>query len=181
MRRVNKKIIMLSIILSTVFLSSSSIYATSTSTLGIRRSVISKNHDLIQESKNSIENAFKNNDYDLFTQTIKKLNINDSISKEQFGVLVNAYNLFKNQKPAEAIKLLEDNKINPVLIRFINNRPDITDAQKDILKKASDLIKQGKTEEAKNLMINAGLPSVPKFIDKKINKIENNFAKSNHQ
>lgn len=181
MRRVNKKIIMLSIILSTVFLSSSSIYAVSTSTANMRRGYISKNQDLMQEGKSSIENSFKNNDYNLFIQTIKKLNINDSISKEQFSVLVNAYNLFKNQKPAEAVKLLQDNKINPVLIRLINNRPDLTDAQKETLKKASDLIKQGKVDEARALISSAGIPSLPKVMDKKINKVENKVIKSNKE
>ncbi len=172
MRKVNKQIIILSLILATVFLNGTNVSANT----AVKRGYVNKNQELVQ-SKNDIETALKNNDYNLFTQTLKKLNINDSITNEQFTVLVNAYKLFKENKQAEAVKLLKDNNVNPILIKFINNRPDLTDAQKEALKKASDLIKQGKTEEAKAIISAAGLPTVPKNIDHKINKIENKANK----
>jgi len=149
--------------------SNSSIYATS-----VKKSFVTKNHEVIETSKTAIETSLKNNDYTLFTTTLKGLGVNESITTAQFGVLVNAYTLFKNNKSAEAVKLLEDNKVNPILIKFVNNRPDLTDAQKTILKQASDLIKQGKINEAKTLIASAGLPETPKAkaIDKKIVKVE---------
>lgn len=171
MRRVNKKIIILSIILASVFLNNSNVYAVS-STSTLRRGLISKNQNIMQESKTAIENAFKNNDYNLFIDIIKKLNINDNITKDQFDILVKAYNLFKEDKQTDAVKLLQENKINPVLIRFINNRPDLSDTQKESLKQASDLIKQGKIIEAKSLIASLGLSNIPKTIGNKINKTE---------
>jgi hypothetical protein len=172
MRKINKQIIILSIILASVFVSNSTLSANS-STSTNRKGQSAKNNSLMQTSKVSIENALKNNDYKLFSDTIKSFNINENITNNQFNVLVSAYNLFKENKNAEAVKLLQDNKINPILIKFINNRPDLTNAQKDVLKNASDLIRQGKIEEGKALIKNAGLPEMPNKIDKKINKIEN--------
>ncbi len=134
--------------------------------------MVNKNHELIEVNKTAIENALKNNDYNLFISTVKSLGVNEEISTSQFNVLVSAYNLFKNNKKDEAIKLLQDNKLNPILIKFINNRPDLTEAQKTILKNASDLIKQGKIDEAKALISSAGLPETPAKIDKKIVKVE---------
>ena len=171
MRRVNKKIIILSIILASVFLNNSNIYASS-ATSTIRRSFTSKNQNIMQEGRIAIENSFKNNDYNLFIETIKKLNINDAITKDQFDVLVKVYNLFKENKQTDAIRLLQENKINPILMRFINNRPDLSDTQKESLKQASDLIKQGKTVEAKSLISSLGLSNIPNAIGKKINKTE---------
>lgn len=167
MRKVNKQIIILSLILATVFLNSNSVSANS----GIKRGSVNKNQELVQ-GKNDIETALKNNDYNLFIQTLKKLNINDSITNDQFTILVNAYKLFRDNKQDEAVKLLKDNNVNPILIKFINNRPDLTDSQKEALKKASDLVKQGKIEDAKTVISSAGLPDVPKQINKKINKAE---------
>ncbi len=167
MRKINRKIILLSLILATAMVSGSNINASS-----VKKSYANKNYELIETSKNSIELSLKNNDYDLFINTLKGLSINETVSRDQFSVLVNAYNLFKQNKNAEAVQLLKDNKVNPVLIKFINNRPDLTEKQKEILKQASDLIKQGKTDEAKELIKNAGLPEYPAKIDKKINKVE---------
>ena len=172
MRSINKNIILLSIIIAAVMMSSSNVYANS-----VKKSFVNKNHELIEVNKTAIENALKNNDYNLFVDTLKGLNINESVTQAQFGVLVNAYGLFKQNKVSEAVQLLKDNKVNPVLIKFINNRPDLTDAQKETLKKASDLIKQGKTDEAKDLIKNAGLPEMPVKIDKKINKVESKVKK----
>lgn len=172
MRKINKQIIILSIVLASVFVNNSTLSANS-STSTIKRGNANRNNSLMQTSKVSIENALKNNDYKLFIDTIKSFGINENITNDQFNVLVSAYNLFKSNKNSEAVKLLQDNKINPILIKFINNRPDLNDAQKDILKNASDLIRQGKIEEGRALIKNAGLPEMPNKIDKKINKIEN--------
>lgn len=167
MRTINKNIILLSIIIASVMVSNSNIYATS-----VKKNFVNKNHELIETNKTAIENALKNNDYNLFVNTLKGLNINESVTQEQFAVLVNAYTLFKQNKVSEAVQLLKDNNVNPVLIKFINNRPDLTDVQKDTLRQASDLIKQGKIDEAKTLIKSAGLPETPVKIDKKINKVE---------
>lgn len=172
MRKINKKIILLSIILATVLLNNSDIYAASQ-----KKGVVNKNHEIIEVNKIAIENSLKNGDYNLFINTIKSLGINETITNDQFNVLVSAYNLFKTNKKDDAIKLLQDNKVNPLLIKFINNRPDLTDAQKTILKNASDLIKQGKIDEAKALIKTAGLPEMPIKIDKKINKVETKAKK----
>ena len=158
---------MLSIILATVFLNNSNIYAASP-----KKGTVNKDHELIQNNRTAIENALKNNDYGLFTSTLISLGISETISTEQFSILVQAYELFKTNKQDEAVKLLHDSKVNPILIKFINNRPDLTNAQKEILKQASDLIKQGKTAEAKTLITSSGLPQIPKVIDRKINKFE---------
>lgn len=174
MRKINKKIILLSIILAAVLLSNSDMVYASTA---VRKNYVNKNQVLIDTNKTAIENSLKNNDYNLFITTLKGLNINETVTTEQFAVLVNAYNLFKQDKKDEAIKLLQDNKVNPILIKFINNRPDLTVAQKEILKQASDLIKQGKIDEAKSLIKTAGLPEIPKNIGQKINKIENKANK----
>lgn len=171
MRKINKQIIILSIVLASVFVSNSNISA-GTATSTIRKGAINKNNSLMQINKTAIENALKNSDYSLFTATVKGFGIKEDITKDQFNVLVSAYNLFKSNKSDEAIKLLQDNNVNPVLIKFINNRPDLTDAQKKILKQASDLIKQGKLDEGKALIKTAGLPEIPTKIDKKINKVE---------
>ncbi len=175
MRKINKQIILLSIILATVFMNSSSVYANATSTNN--RRAINKNQ-VVLKNKDYIETSFKNNDYNLFVQTLKNLNIKDTVTKEQFAVLVNAYNLFKNNKQVEAVKLLKDNNINPLLIKFVNNRQDLTDAQKDSLKKASDLIKQGKIDEAKAILSSIGLDHIPQNINQKINKVENKLKKN---
>ncbi len=181
MRRVNKKIILLSLIIATVFLNNSDILANATSSAA-RRSGANRNLELMQEGRIAIENAFKNSDYDLFISTIKKLNINDNITKDQFAILVKSYNLFKDKKQNEAIKLLQDNKINPVLMKFINNgNMNLTDAQKEVLKKASELVKEGKVDEAKAIIQSAGLPGVPVKIDKKINKIQAKEAKEKRE
>ena len=177
MRKINKKIILLSFILATIFLNSSNIYASNNSTSTLRRGNMAKNQNSMQESKDAIENALKNNNYNLFINTLKKININDNITPDQFTILVNSYNLFKSGKQQEAVKLLQDNKVNPVLIKFINNRADLTDAQKNILKKASDLVKQGKIDEAKALLKANGLSEIPPALDKKINKMENKHQK----
>lgn len=176
MRKINKQIIILSIVLASVFVSNSNLSASS-ATSTMRKGYLNKNNSLIQMNKTAIENALKNNDYNLFTTTVKGFGITETITKEQFSVLVSAYNLFKSNKNAEAIKLLQDNKVNPVLIKFINNRPDLTDEQKTILKNASDLIKQGKIEEGKALIQTAGLPELPVKMDKKINKAETKAKK----
>ncbi len=172
MRTINKKIILLSIILAAAMVNNSNIYAST-----VKKSLVGKNHELIETNKTAIENALKNNDYNLFINTLKSLNINESITKTQFAVLVNAYALFKQDKKTEAIKLLEDNKVNPILIKFISNRPDLTVAQKEILKQVSDLIRQGKIDEAKALIKTAGLPETPLALGKKINKVENKVNK----
>lgn len=169
MRKVNRKIILLSLILATVFLNNSNISANAS----VKKGYINKNQEVIQNTKDAIETALKNNDYDLFIQTIKKLNVNDAITRGQFDVLVKAYTLFRSGQQSEAVKLLQDNNINPILMKFVNHRSDLTDSQKEILKKASELVKQGKTEEAKSLISTAGLTTIPKVIDKKINKLEN--------
>lgn len=174
MRTINKKIILLSIILAAAMVNNSNIYAST-----VKKSLVGKNHEIIETNKTAIENALRNNDYTLFTNTLKSLNISEVITNDQFTVLVNAYNLFKQDKKIEAVQLLQLNKVNPILIKFINNRPDLTDAQKDILKQASDLIKAGKIEEAKTLIKTAGLPEAPKALGKKIQKIENKANKEN--
>lgn len=167
MRTINKKIILLSIILAAAMVNNSNIYAST-----VKKSLVGKNHEIIETNKTAIENALKNNDYVLFTNTLRSLNISETITNTQFGVLVNAYGLFKANKPADAVKLLQDNNVNPILIKFINNRPDLTDAQKQTLKQASDLIKAGKIDEAKALIKTAGLPETPKALGKKIAKVE---------
>ncbi len=171
MRRVNKNIVLLCFILATVFLNTNDVlaarsFATST------KNQLHKNDGLMKDSKDAIEKALKENNYTLFTESLKKINIAESITNEQFSVLVNAYNLFKDNKQNEAIKLLQDNKINPILMKFINNRAELTDAQKETIKQANDLIKQGKLSEAKLLLENAGLKDIPIGIEKKINKAE---------
>ena len=168
MRTINKKIILLSILLAAAMVNNSNIYAST-----VKKSLVGKNHEVIQTNKMAIENALKNNDYILFTNTLKSLNISEVITQDQFTVLVNAYSLFKQDKKGEAVQLLQINKVNPILIKFINDRPDLTDAQKQILKQASDLIKEGKIEEAKSLIKSAGLNDTPKVLTKKIAKIEN--------
>ncbi len=172
MRTINKKIILLSIILAAAMVNNSNIYAST-----VKKSLVGKNHEIIETNKTAIENALKNNDYALFTNTLKSLNISETITSAQFTILVNAYNLFKANKQNEAVKLLQDNNVNPILIKFINNRPDLTDTQKNILKQASDLIKAGKIEEAKALIKTAGLPETPKALGKKIIKVETKAAK----
>ena len=167
MRTINKKIILLSIILAAAMVNNSNIYATTA-----KKSLVGKNHEIIENNKAAIENALKNNDYLLFTNTLKSLNISETITNTQFTVLVNAYKLFKSNKKSDAVKLLQDNNVNPILIKFINNRPDLTAAQKEILKQASDLIKAGKIEEAKGLIKTAGLPETPVSLGKKIAKVE---------
>ncbi|MBC7767039.1 hypothetical protein H7Y21_03545 [Arenimonas sp.] len=178
MRTINKKIILLSIILAAAMVNNSNIYAST-----VKKSLVGKNHEVIQTNKTAIENALKNNDYALFTNTLKSLNIAEVITQDQFTVLVNAYNLFKQDKKNEAVQLLQLNKVNPILIKFINDRPDLTDSQKQILKQASDLIKVGKIEEAKALIKTAGLPEVPKSLSlgKKIMKIESKANKEEFQ
>lgn len=167
MRTINKKIILLSIILAAVMVNNSNIYAST-----VKKSLAGKNHEIIESNKTAIENALKNNDYALFTTTLKSLNINEPITNAQFTVLSNAYSLFRANNQSAAVKLLQDNNVNPVLIKFINNRPDLTEGQKEILKQASDLVKSGKIEEAKVLIKTAGLPEVPKVLGKKITKVE---------
>ncbi len=172
MRTINKNIILLSIIIAAAMVNSSTIYANS-----VKRNFVNKNHELIETNKTAIENALKNNDYNLFVNTLKGLGINEDVTQTQFSVLVNAYDLFKQNKSSEAVQLLKDNNVNPILIKFINNRPDLNDAQKETLKQVSDLIKQGKIDEAKTLIKSAGLPDTPIKIDKKINKVETKFKK----
>lgn len=163
-------------VLASVFVSNSSLSANS-ATSTMRKNALNKNNSLMQINRTAIENALKNNDYNLFTNTVKGFGIKEDITNDQFKVLVSAYTLFKSNKNTEAIKLLQDNKVNPILIKFINNRPDLTDDQKTILKNASDLIKQGKIEEAKALIKTAGLPEMPIKIDKKIAKVETKTKK----
>lgn len=172
MRKINKNIILLSIILAAVFVNNSDISANV-----VKRGGVGIKQESMQGTKTAIENSLKNNDYVLFTNTLKSLNIKETVSTDQFSVLVNAYKLFKSNKANEAVKLLKDNKVNPALIKFVNNRPDLTDAQKETLKKASDLIKQGKIDEAKLLISNAGISSMPRGIDNKINKLEEKINK----
>ncbi len=171
MRKINKQIIILSIVLASVFVSNSTLSASS-ATSTMRKIYSNKNNSLMQINKTAIENALKNNDYNLFITTLKGFGITETVTNDEFNVLVSAYNLFKSNKKAEAIKLLQENKVNPILIKFINNRPDLTDEQKTILKNASDLIKQGKIDEGKALIQTAGLPDMPVKIDKKISKAE---------
>lgn len=171
MRKINKQIIILSIVLASVFVGNSTLSANS-ATSTMRKNYLNKNNSLTQVNKTAIENALKNNDYNLFITTVKGFGITESVTKDQFSVLVSAYNLFKSNKNTEAVKLLRDNKVNPILIKFINNRPDLTEAQKTILKNASDLIRQGKIDEGKALIKTAGLPDIPVKIDKKIAKVE---------
>ncbi len=171
MRKINKQIIILSIVLASVFVSNSTLSASS-ATSTMRKNYSNKNNSLMQINKTAIENALKNNDYNLFITTLKGFGITENVTNDEFNVLVSAYNLFKSNKKAEAIKLLQENKVNPILIKFINNRPDLTDEQKTILKNASDLIKQGKIDEGKALIQTAGLPDMPVKIDKKISKAE---------
>jgi lipopolysaccharide biosynthesis regulator YciM len=173
MRKINKNIVLLSIILAAVLLSNSNIAHASS----IRRGYVNKNQTLIDTNKTAIEDSLKNNDYNLFVNTLKGLGINEVVTTDQFSVLVKSYNLFKQGNKDEAIKILQDNKVNPILIKFINNRPDLTVAQKDILKQASDLIKQGKIDEAKALIKTAGLPEMPLGISQKIVKVENKANK----
>jgi hypothetical protein len=173
MRKINKNIIMLSIILAAVLLNNSNIaYASS-----VRRGYVNKNQTLMDTNKTAIENALKDNNYNLFITTLKDLNIDEVVTTDQFAVLVNSYNLFKQDKKDEAIKLLQDNKVNPILIKCINDRPDLTVAQKEILKQASDLIKQGKLDEAKALIKTTGLSDIPTGISQKIVKVENKANK----
>lgn len=171
MRKINKQIIILSIVLASVFVSSQGVSANSVSS-GARKGYLNKNHSLMQVNKTAIENSLKNHDYNLFINTLYGLGINESITNNQFDILVSAYNLFKANKNSEAVKLLQDNNVNPVLIKFINNRPELTDDQKNILKNAYDLIKQGKIEDGKEMLKTAGLSDIPMKMDKKINQIE---------
>jgi hypothetical protein len=151
---------------------SNSNVSASSATSTLKKGPMNKSNALMQINKTAIENSLKNNDYNLFLSTVKSFGITENITNDQFNILVSAYNLFKSNKNAEAVKLLQDSKVNPILIKFINNRPDLTDDQKTVLKNASDLIKQGKIEEGKALILTAGLPEIPAKIDKKINKVE---------
>lgn len=173
MRKINRNIILLSIILASVFVNNSSIYAATP----VKKGLANKNHELIETNKAAFENALKNNDYALFISTLKGMGISENISTDQFAVLVNAYNLFKANKKDEAVKLLAANNVNPILIKFINNKPELTTAQKDTLKQAAELIKQGKIEEAKAIIKAAGLPDMPVSINKKIDKVETKAKK----
>ena len=61
MRIINKQIIILSIVLASVFVNNSSLYASS-ATSTMRKGYINKNNSLMQVNKTAIENSLKNND-----------------------------------------------------------------------------------------------------------------------
>ena len=120
MRKINKQIIILSIVLASVFVSNSNLSANSATSTFMKKGHLNKNNSLTQINKTAIENSLKNNDYNLFIATVKGFGITETVTNDQFKVLVSAYTLFKSNKSNEAIKLLQDNKVNPILIKFIN-------------------------------------------------------------
>ncbi len=107
-----------------------------------------------------IRSAIEKSDYALFTKTLTDAGITENITEAQFKIIVSAYTKAKAGDIAGAQTLLKENNMASMLNRFIMGKHlELTDAQKDIIKQAEDLVKAGKLDEAKKVLESAGLPA----------------------
>ncbi len=122
----------------------------------------------------SIQKAIESKNYTDFTKALSDAEVKETITEAQFNIIAEAYTKAKSGDVKGAQELLKSNNLNPMLHGFImGQHMQLTDAQKEVLKKAEELIKQGKIDEAKALIESAGLPKPPIMaIDKNIKKEE---------
>lgn len=124
------------------------------------------------EAFQKVRTALDSKNYTAFKESMISLNIKDEITEAQFNLIVESYTKAKAGDIVGAQKILKDNNLSPVLHRFVMSQHLLlTDAQKNAIKQAEDLIKQGKTEEAKKLLESAGFPNgIPSQVKKDLNK-----------
>ncbi len=109
----------------------------------------------------SITLALTQGDYPSFTKALLNAGVTESVSEEQFSVMVSAFAKVKAGDIAGAQKSIMDAKLSPLLHRLImGQKASLTEAQKTALKNAGDLLKQGKKEEARVILEAAGLTNL---------------------
>ncbi len=135
-----------------------------------------KNIAINNAGADKVRLAIESKNYTAFKDSLTAINVKEIPTEAQFNLLVDAYTKAKAGDIVGAQKILKDNNLSPLLNRFIMGQHlELTDAQKTILKQAEELIKQGKTEEAKKLLETAGLPAMP--MSKKDMKMPENAEK----
>jgi hypothetical protein len=121
-----------------------------------------KNMGMDNAAAEKVRLAIESKNYTAFKDALTAINTKEIPTEAQFNLVVDAYTKAKAGDIVGAQKILKDNNLAPLLNRFIMGQHlELTDAQKTILKQAEELIKQGKTDEAKKLLETAGLPSMP--------------------
>lgn len=119
----------------------------------------------------AIKQAFTADDYQAYLTVTKDFPSKMPVLTEvQFHAMVQAQKLRISGDKIGAEKILNDVGITPPTFSHMrhdrqgkpglgNKMSNLTEEQKTILKKVRDLMKQGKTEEAKALLKNAGITS----------------------
>ncbi len=111
----------------------------------------------IRPNKAVIESALDSNDYESFKK-LTNFHVTSEITEEIFQKLVEAQKLRKAGDKAGADKIMTELGMKkPEHKRMTGFFENLTDAQKEILKQAKALTEVGKAEEAKTLLINAGI------------------------
>ncbi len=120
-----------------------------------------KDHILMAKI-DAVQKAIESKSYADFTKAMTDAGIKDTVSESDFNIITEAYIKAKSGDIKAAQELIKNNNLSPMLHGFIMGRHmQLTDAQKETLKQAEDLIKQGKMDEAKSLLESAGLPKPP--------------------
>jgi len=108
---------------------------------------------------NDVKAALDSKNYIDFTKILTDASVSKVITEAQFNLIVEAYVKAKAGSLQDAQKILKDNNLDQMLYGFvIGQHMQLTDADKTAIKEAEELLKKGKTEEAKSIIAAAGLP-----------------------
>lgn len=112
------------------------------------------------EIAEDIRLALEKGDYAAFTKAFAEIKSSETIDEAQFKILVEAYAKAKAGDIAGAQTLMKSSSLAPVLNRFVMGKHLALSAeQKEALKKAEVLLKDGKFAEARVMLDASGLPA----------------------
>lgn len=122
---------------------------------------VEKKDDSKKMNPEMLRKALENKNYSEFKTALTNSGITESKipTESEFVKILEAYNLAKTGDVQGAQKILKENNLNPMLRGLVMGQHlSLTDAQKIAIKNAEELVKQGKTEEARAILVTAGLP-----------------------
>lgn len=112
------------------------------------------------EKIEDIQQAIESQNLQDFNKSIKEIGIKDDFSENQFQTIISAYTKARSGDIQGAQIVLRNGGIMPVVNKFIlRPRIELTDSQKNALREAEILVRQGKIDEARDVVVSVGLPS----------------------
>jgi len=131
---------------------------------------------------NNIQKSIESKNLEDFNKELNNIGFNHNLDQSDFDVVINAYTKAKSGDIQGAQKIMRDSDISPMFNRFImGQHMQLTIDQKESIKKAENLIKEGKKDEAKSVLVESGLPTPffdsPKHTQKEALKNTINQAK----